>query len=240
MIAIKNKVVTNGLQYYVDIANSRCYTSGSATVTDLSGTVISGSVLTGSIVNSPTSSTEGQGCLLFDTASAKYINLGLPNNIIGRQVPITICAFFNITNNTQVWNPVYSIYNGLSNGQIYQLVRIDTGVLNYFTSNAAGTFQNVVGPSLTANTWHYAAVVVSGSISSATCSLFVDKDYQSATPLAAMTASVSMTTPVHIGHSGLGEYFNGKMGVVMFYDRALTNEEIYSNYHALKSRYGMS
>lgn len=240
MIAIKSKVVTDGLQFYMDIANSRCYTSGSAIITDLSGTLVSGSILTGSVINSPTSSTEGQGILTFDTASAKYINLGLPNNITGQQVQITMCAFFNLTNNTQTWNPIYSAYNGISNGQIYQLMRIDTGVFSYFGSTSSGTFQSVAGPTLTANEWHFGAVVISGSIAAPTCTMFVDKDYAVQTAMSAMTASVSMTTPIHIGHAGLGEYYNGKLGVVMFYNRCLSNEEVYSNYHALKSRYNMS
>ena len=36
-----------------------------------------------------------------------------------------------------------------------------------------------------------------------------------------------------------GRYFKGQIGVVMFYNRALTTDEIQQNYNALRGRYSI-
>jgi hypothetical protein len=36
-----------------------------------------------------------------------------------------------------------------------------------------------------------------------------------------------------------GRYFKGQIGVVMFYNRALTTDEIQQNYYALRGRFGI-
>ena len=56
------------------------------------------------------------------------------------------------------------------------------------------------------------------------------------------SASTSFTGVIELGGnpSGGGVNFNGRYGILLIYNRSLSNSEITQNYNALKTRYGLS
>ena len=57
-----------------------------------------------------------------------------------------------------------------------------------------------------------------------------------------VTFSKNSTNPLYLGSYNGGEYsqwFNGRMGIVRYYNAALTNNQISQNFNADKSIYGL-
>ena len=56
------------------------------------------------------------------------------------------------------------------------------------------------------------------------------------------TFGTSFTGVIELGGnpSGGGVNFNGRYGILLIYNRSLSNSEITQNYNALKNRYGLS
>jgi hypothetical protein len=234
-IIIKNashgpKVVTDGLVLCLDAGNSKSYPGSGTTWTDLSGRSNNGT-----LTNGPTYSSVSGGSLVFDGTN-DFVNLGTPPVITGRQVPLTICGWAraNTFTSTRV---LWGVYNQEAFGQLYSMIRTDNGILKYFTSNSTGGFQSngTFTPSI--NTWNFYAVTVSGTLSSPSVTIYLNNSSETFS-YSTLTSSPDLSIRFCIGADSFPRSFwNGNISNVMWYNRALSTQEIQQNYNALKSRY---
>lgn len=157
----------------------------------------------------------------FNGASSNIL-IGTPTNLEGLQVPLTISGWFYTTTSSGN-QPIYSAYNAPSGGQLWSLVRLDSGVLIYYTSTSSGGFHGIDSgftPSL--NNWHFFTVTVSGSTSSATVTIYLDGNtYASA---GQVFTTIPATVPIYIGGDAASstERFKGAISNIQVYNTSLS------------------
>jgi hypothetical protein len=122
---------------------------------------------------------------------------------------------------------IISQYQNTVNHKLIKLLRIDAGILTYFTSDSTGGYQQFGTMAVSINTWHFVSVTVSGSIASPTVTLTLD-GVSETSALAALSATPDTSVKVEIGdnQSGGGEMFSGKIDELRIYNRALSADEI--------------
>ena len=211
-------IVRDGLVYYIDAANSRCYSGSGITAYSLIGGI------GGTLVN-------GVG---FSSVNAGYFSLdGTNDNINFGTVPANTTG----TSTVAYWVKTTSSTTGLplsfdSYGGIY-INRFTTGKILAFFDGSTGdnTSADVSIRSVNDGSWHYLSATTDGS----TCSMYIDgvldKTY-SETP--------SFTTSIYNSIGGQADGFNFIncfVSLAHIYNRALTAQEILQNYNATKKRY---
>jgi hypothetical protein len=85
------RVVTNGLVYYLDAANTRCYSGSGLTAYGLVG-------INGSLVNGVGFTSTNNGSLTFNGGGGHYINLPNDNFVYGSSSR-TVMSWSKITSN---------------------------------------------------------------------------------------------------------------------------------------------
>jgi hypothetical protein len=231
------KIVTDGLVLNLDAADRNSYVSGSTTWFDVSGNNYSGS-----LVNNPTFNSLNGGNFVF-TASNSHITLGTPPALNTIQVPLTIIGWANLGTNSRFCT-LYGVYKDTLGGQIYSMVRLDNGILKYYSSavtspyfQESGTFRPTLG------NWAFYAVTVSGSVSTPTVTIYLNSNSQTFlyTPFTS-SLSLSPTVDFRVGGNQAqvnGETWSGSIASIQVYNKVLSPAEITQNYNAQKSRFGL-
>ena len=216
------RVVTDGLIYYLDAANSRCYSgSGNTTyslVNGIGGTLYNGIGFTSSY----------NGIFTFDGTN-DYIEFDY-NSAINNISQFTIECWYKSSNinvegilfNTNTYlftTPVYGYHL-----EIYQSKLL----FQVFPSESA--VQSTI--TLQNNNWYnLIATYNSGNIN-----LYVNSSI-GGTGSAIFNPS---TGSLLLGKYRSGHFvLNGQLGIIKFYNRALSATEILQNYNATKGRYGI-
>ena len=223
-------LVTDGLVFHMDAANLRCYSGTGLTAFGLVGGI--GGTLTAGVGFT----TRNNGSFTFANTT-DHINLGNPSALQGLQINMTLSCWFNQRANRQ-YSTLYSDYSETTNSKLVSMMRVDDGYLRYFTTVSSGGHQNVNPILVTNGVWYYAAVSVSGTLSSPVANFFVNGTNYSYS-LGTMS-STPFTGNNHCigGNFYIAEYFDGIIADVKIYNRALTALEIRQNYDATKGRYG--
>jgi len=232
-------IVTNGLILNIDPANSSSYSGIGNTIYDLSGF---GN--TGTLTNGPTFSALNGGRVVFD-GSNDYISIGTRPTLDGYQLPITLSGWFYM-NNTSGNQSICGIYNGVS--IIYNYLRIDAGTFRFFLSIDGALYPGInlgqyqyfdYSTSLIANRWYYFAVVVGGTLTSPTLTMYINNTPQTFSPVN-LKSSVTLNQDYRIGiNQSNNESLNGSVAKLLIYNRALSATEIQQNYNATKGRFGL-
>lgn len=226
------EIIQDGLELYLDASIPDSYSGSGTNWFDLTNNNNDG-ILT----NGPSYSSNDGGQLIFDNVD-DYVNLGLPTNIVGVQVPITINMWAK-PDNTGQYNTLWSAYDSVFNHSLYSLLRIDSGTLQYFASTSSGSFQNQGSLLVAANQWHFFAVVVSGTISSPTVKIFLNGQSETFS-YSAMSSTPNTSVGFKIAASRFGtEVFGGSISHASWYNRALSDAEIAYNYSSFQNRYGL-
>ena len=216
------RVVTDGLIYYLDAANSRCYSgSGNTTyslVNGIGGTLYNGIGFTSSY----------NGIFTFDGTN-DYIEFDY-NSAINNISQFTIECWYKSSNinvegilfNTNTYlftTPAYGYHL-----EIYQSKLL----FQVFPSESA--VQSTI--TLQNNNWYnLIATYNSGNIN-----LYVNSSI-GGTGSAIFNPS---TGSLLLGKYRSGQYLlNGQLGIIKFYNRALSATEVLQNYNATKGRYGI-
>ena len=224
------RVVTDGLIYYLDAANTRSYSGSGLTANELIGGI------GGTLVNGVGFTSSNNGSFVFD-GTDDYISIGTQPLIDGYQLPVTLMGWFKI--DTYKLNTICGVYNGFAN--VYNLLRIDNQNYRFFLSNASnGQFQYFDHTTtLSLNTWYFYAVIVSGSLASPSLIMYLNDQAQSFSP-SSLKTSVGLNIDYRIGASYTpNEYFDGNIADYKFYNRALSAAEVKQNYNATKRRFGL-
>lgn len=222
-------IVMDGLVFHIDAANSRSYAGSGLTVNGLASGI--GGTLTAGVGFT----TRNNGSFTFANTT-DHINLANPTILQGLQINMTLSCWFNQRANRQ-YSTLYSDYSETTNSKLVSMMRVDDGYLRYFTTVSSGGHQNVNPVLVTNGVWYYAAVSVSGSIAFPTALFFVNGSFYSynlqtlsATPFTGNNHCIG-------GNFYIAEYFDGIIGQVSIYNRALSAQEILQNYNATKGRY---
>jgi hypothetical protein len=229
-LAHSPSVITDGLIYSIDAANTRSYTGSGNTVNGL----ISG--FGGTLVNGVGFSSINNGCFFFDGTN-DYINTNLTSSSIG----LTSSNF-----SIGLWAKVkdYSTFNAFVTRTLSNIAApLDMYILNS-VSYAPGYLVVLLGNGTTWNTlqsssqfplaWTYLVF----TLNSSTMSLYYNAVFNSATALTVPRGESA--NPIKIGTREDGAtYMNGNIGQVQIYNRALSSTEIRQNFNATRKRYGI-
>ena len=137
-------------------------------------------------------------------------------------------------------NFAYTIFGTTSNYQGYTNT-FCTSIQSTNVSNAVGTANQ---SNFSTNTWYYYFTVYDGSLTgnSNRLKLWINNTQYTLTYDATVPSTpynANSTLGIGYGPAANFPYFNGKISVLTYYNRALTAAEILQNYNATKSRFGL-
>lgn len=233
-------VVTDGLVFYIDAANTRCYSGSGLTIYDLITSSIGGTLVNGAGFTS-----SNNGSFVFDGANDSIISEN-------RNIPFTSNAKFTIetvvkfNSNLNAYQTVF-LYGTKNQSQVIILSKSPFTTNNGYLYGGVYDGTNFIS---TGSTYSGAQIVTLGTIH---CTLTVDKPSSNFVAKLYINgelnntgntgiASYSISTLNFFGISSGGdfnEFVNGNVSFLKFYNRALTAQEVLQNYNATKRRYGL-
>ena len=210
-------IITDGLVLNLDAGFTPSYPTTGTTWYD-----VSSSVNSGTLTNGPTYSPQYGGSIVFDGVDDYCVS----NSFTSVSTSVWTCVMFLRAVNAEAEGYVF----GWDNENNSYGMTIGTFMGNWISHCRGGSNNWITGPAVSANTWTCISVTYNGSI---------QKIYGNGVLVNAKSASFSqpIAQPVYIGKLNRGYLFNGSVGLTLFYNRALTAEEILQNYNATKDRY---
>ena len=231
-IGYNTSIVRDGLVVYLDAANPKSYPGSGTTWFDLTGNN-NNAILNGN-VNNPVWNSNGYWNF---PATTTGINGGMIiNNSATLQSisQMTVELFFTLESKTlgdSDWMAIFS--KGSTRGDQTPAISINQGTaLRYLHIERPGAFNSASGlfTDYSGNVWYHVVAVLGPT------SFGYLNTNQVTTASGGITAN---TNPIYIGlDSGL-EMFKGKLAVVKVYNKALTIQEIKTNFEATRGRYGV-
>jgi len=235
-------IVTDGLVFYVDAANSKSYPGTGTTWSDLVGSN------DGTLTNGPTYSSVNGGSIAFDGVN-DYVDTSFRPSGYGE---ISISAWFKTSSTS--YAALLGSYSGYdatnSNGFGVSLNRgstiPQTNAIHYFGRVGTGQSNDqqsyITGTNLTDGNWHH--LTITHKLSTGTVTMYFDGVSQSVTNTAATTSGPwgsfefdTFLAATNNQGSGATAQMNGSISCMSFYDRVLTASEAIQNYNALKNRF---
>ena len=222
-------IVTDGLTFYLDAANTKSYSGTGNTVLNIASTSAIGATKTAGIAFSSTSAPT-----FVATADSNYL---LSDYTLASGTSFTVCMWFKRVGNSywtalfgnEVWNSGTGYVAMLTNANSITFTRGGAEELNYsdagFASSNFNFYAFVKNPS-GSNSFIYinGVQVASGSISN----VAISKPFVFNTRWENTGASPST-----------GDSRESQFAQMYVYNRALTASEIVQNYNATKRRYGL-
>ena len=228
---VRPNIATNGLVLYLDAGSRQSYVSGSTTWRDVSATRA-----VGTLTNTPTFDPLNQGSIAFDGTN-QYVTI--PNNAALKPTfPFTIgiTAFPNTT------DAKYTFANDNSAANYCGVAIAVNGPSSYilFGDNTALSPTATRQFLFTTPTTQWVNVIASCT-SFTNVSIYVNGVSTATTTQGTGASLVYSTNATEIGRAAYGTpaYFNGRVGTVQMYNRALSGQEVAQNYNALKNRYNL-
>ena len=236
-------IVDNGLVLYLDAGNRKSYTSGSTTWFDKSGFNNNGT-----LTNGPTFNTGNGGSIVFDGVDDYVINNTLTSLITNQ---LTLSVWFYATD-TSTDNVIISSENSTFSNSRFNLFQDKNG----FFSGRVNTYTFVPGNNNLTNNIRLEFASNSEVLNqwvNITCTFIANsatgiRGYKNGiedpnSPVNASTvAPLSSTDPLYIGLRNPTtdqRFFDGRIGIVQIYNRALSAQEVLQNYNATKGRFGL-
>ena len=218
-------IVTSGLILCLDAANVKSYPGSGTSWTDLSGNANSGT-----LVNGPTYSSTNGGNLTFNGTN-QYGSTPLS---LGGYTAYTASAWIKTATTNREILATWGINN------IFELYIYQDKLMAYtYNSSNASTYRQS-NKIITNGLWTYCVGIYQGSTS--TLNTYVNGQLDNGTLAgpAVPAALNSGAATVVIGNVNSGSYyFNGSMGQIKIYNRALSATEVAQNFNALRGRYGL-
>jgi hypothetical protein len=219
-------VVDANLKIWFDAGQTTSYPSTGTTWTDLSGNGINAT-----LTNSPVySGTPNGGDLRFN-GSTQSGTTSSPNiSISGYTI---ICWIYSAANQNS-FTGIFLHRSGLNAYGIGCSYGTPvTNQLGYTWASDATTYNYNSGLIIPNNRW--SMVAISANLSSATLYLNTSSATRSHTEPSFTLGAVSIANDTSSG----GRFFNGRVSTAMYYNRALTTDEIQQNFNALRRRYNI-
>lgn len=204
----------NGLVLYLDAGNIKSYPGSGTTWRDLSGTGISGS-----LINGPVFIGDNGGSIVFDGVN-DYV--AIPSFTFSSDFSV---SFWEYITAVTIDNKQAVIGNASTGDDINHYlgkIRMYNSAVSPFGEDA------IISPTTTlSNTWYNYTFTRSGTAYSI---------YLNGTLNTTATYQVFSWDVSAIGSGNAGK-FTGRIPIVMFYNRALTAEEVRQNFNATRSRF---
>lgn len=182
------------------------------------------------------SSTNG-GTWSFDGTN-DYISLGNNTYLRTLQMNVTIiCWFYQTT--TRQYSTLYANYSDTNAGNLISLFRVDNNIVSYYTTSSTGSYQSKNLGSIINNTWNFAAISVSGTISNPVITYSLNNSSTTENLLSLNPNPIATNNVFVGGNSYISETFAGNIPQLRIYNRALSASEILAYYNYTKSRYGL-
>jgi hypothetical protein len=218
-------VVDSSLKLWFDAGQTTSYPGTGTTWTDLSG-----SGFNGTLINGPTYNASNGGSIVFD-GSNDYVDTGVISLTSG--TAITVAVWVNCGSSQNQYANILD-YNHTGLGFVIQQ---DSTTLNtfYFAYWNGGGYNVTPTITLPTNTWCQLVFVKSGT---STIGYLNSVNTVSLTGSANFTGT-GLTLALGRWTGGPGRYLNGKIATVMIYNKALSSDEVTTNYNALRGRYGI-
>jgi hypothetical protein len=202
-------IITDGLVFCMDFANSKCYPGSGTSCFDLAN-----SANIGELVNSP-------------TFTNNYFSLnGTSQYAIVPHVidPLSIEVSFYMNNRNNF--PI--IYAGANtfNSTSWQWSIFNFASVTYW---APGSTATAVTSSVPVNSWVIATIIRKSS-----SSLF----YVNGNLVSTFGSKTTTTGNIYIGLSN-PVYMSGRVSTLKLYNKELSSSEVLQNYNAIKGRYGL-
>jgi len=229
--AYSPKIVTDGLVFAVDAANTKSYPGSGTTWTDLTGGD------SGTLTNTPTFSSNYGGIINFN-GTDEYAAFG-DNIIVTNKLSAFAWTRFYDTNQ----NPIAVKGIGYTGGREYGLYGFGSPfrIAAVVADESAGDVDVIYGnTTLSTNTWYYIGFVWDGSTTNMDVYLNGQDDGGGTT---SVTEIENLSDSLNVGrnatNAGIPEYANADIAYIQIYNRVLSASEILQNYNALKSRFGL-
>jgi hypothetical protein len=226
-------IIREGLILFLDGPKKASYPGSGNSLTDFSDSGNNSTLVNGVGFN--------VNAFTFDGVN-DYILVSPSSELASIQVPMTIMGWY-YDDGTKTTPTVFSQYLNTTPGNLVKLVRVQSGVLTYFSSKSVapgyGVFQ-LTGTTSQYNTWNFFAVTVDGTLASHTVTLTLNTT--SLTFSGTSMASPNTSVEIRVGSAQSSflpsnEFFSGRISNVLLYNRGLTSAEITQNYNATKGRY---
>ena len=211
-------IITDGCVLNLDAGLPASYPLVFSNWYDLSGNGNTGTL------NGATYSSLSYGNLSFVSSSSNYISFASTSNIPSGNDNYTISTWFNPSSLGTKGLIGWGNYGTTNQSNSFRLSA--TGLVNSWGSNDLS-----VTTSLSTGTWYNAVATFNGT----TRQIWVNgSSVGSDTPT---SHNVTTTSNLTVGRTNTSEYFDGKIGEVQIFNRALSSNEIVQNYNALLPRY---
>jgi hypothetical protein len=225
-------IVNNGLILSLDAADKNSYIGSGTLWNDLSGTTISGS-----FVNTPTFDSNNQGSIVFNGTN-QYINLQTGSYLTGSSTQITI----------EIWNSgsiaqasaVFSAAVG-STRNISITMPWSDSIIYWDCGNSGVTYDRINTAALSTSQyvgWHH--WVFTKNTTAGTMEIYLDGNLNTSGTGKTLTINIPSTASIAVLREGaVLNYHRGKIANIKIYNRVLSADEIFQNYNAQKSRFGL-
>ncbi len=227
------RIVTDGLIFYMDVANTKCYSGTGSSFSDLSIEQNNGI-----LVNGVSYGTQFLGNLSFDGVN-DYIEVPFDESM-NPTSSVTVTSLFNISGYTDQYAPIIVKSNpNPTNYEQYSL-----GIYNLISQQLRFY---VTSPGLTQTFTSYDSVFNKTIYAVGTCDVNNQRMnlYVNGYLVDTKTFSFSFFTSSNslmiggVTFSSLPGYSSGSIYQSSIYNRALSDEEVKNNYQIIKTRYNI-
>ena len=236
-VSYNPKIVTDGLVFCVDAANSRSYPKTGTTWSDLAG------ANNGTLTNMDASnfSSDDGGSLSFD-GSNEYASLtfGINTYDICQSLLCSVLFWVKTSANPSTRQCIFGDWNNFGNFETaraeftgYGMTSGKIGV-NLFGHNVNDNLNNT--STINSDVWYHVAATRNGGVGG-TGNLYINAVLEDTISYTQTKISGSGTFAIGRGGDYNGLYLNGFVSGFQLYDRALSAHEVRSNYLATKGRY---
>ena len=229
--SITTEIITDGLVFNMDPANRASYPKTGTIVTDTIGSV------SGTLTNDVAFSNTNKGIFTFD-GTDDYIISSLDGTSSGgiltssdTDVVTTISLWFKIPSFPSSQKGIFQWANALADTTPFLLLQVMANGNIRFYVNGAYRFTQSVSTGVWYNT------ILTRTSSTNTWTLYLNGS-SVGTPYDDSGSQTGRSSAASIYLSnGYNGYFNGNIGNIHIYNRALSSTEVLHNYNALKSRF---
>jgi len=220
-------IVTTGLALDLDPGDPASYPGSGAVIFDLSPRANHGT-----IDGAPPFTSAGRGSYFtYDGSDAMFITLGTPSPsgwTFGRQ-PRTLSAWAYSETGRSGYSVIVSYGTGVDSQGSYLGSSSDGTQWNF-----GGYFTNQYGGATATGSW----MLLTGVWDGTTASLYLDGALLSDGPQPTWSAVPGSVAKIGVDAAFAGEGWAGRIGQVLYYDRALTPAEVAQNFAVTRARYG--
>jgi len=234
LIIKANEVITDGLVMNLDAGNLISYIGSGTTWNDLSGNGNHGT-----LSNSPTYNIDRNGYFTLNgsTQQASITDNATLEPGIGDW---TMEAWFNTAINSSSQCILGKFNAGGASSAVSYSIRLSTSSLFAQMGDGSGNIVNSTNFAFAINTWYHVVYVYKGGATKTLQTFINGKSIGTVTH--SFNSLLNSVNNLYIGSYNNREYaqgFNGKIGNIKLYKKALSTTEVSTNFNALRKRYGL-